>query len=210
MDKGLKKRILELFEYKGLNANSASRLLGMPQRTLNRQVNEDGKVGMELVSALLTTFPEVSPSWLVMGEGDMVAESIPFNSSYDAAPFYSELPVSAGQRDAFDVSAELPTGYISIPQFRAEFYFPVTGTSMEPEIYSGDIIGVNRVETLREIDPDKIYMIVTNESRMIKRCYPDQENDEILWCVSPNYPSFAINKQDIRAVFHVVNRVERL
>ena len=92
----------------------------------------------------------------------------------------------------------------------AQFYFPVSGTSMEPEIHSGDIVGVNRVESLREVDPDKIYMIVTNESRMIKRCHSDENDDSIMWCVSPNYPAFKIKKNDICAMFHVVNRIERL
>lgn len=205
----LKKRILALFEHNRLNVNSASRILGIPQRTLNRQVNEDGKVGVELVRSLLNNFPEVSSAWLLMGVGSMF-ESAQMFDSRQCSPFYSDLPVSAGRKDAFDHSAEVPTGYISMPQWYAQFYFPVLGTSMEPEIYSGDIIGVNRVESLREIDPDKIYMIVTTESRMIKRCYPDKENSELLWCVSPNYPSFTINKKDICAVFHVVNRIERL
>lgn len=210
MENSLKERVLMVFEYKKINANSASRILGIPQRTINRQVNENGKVGMELVSALLTNFPEISPSWLILGEGGMLYCKQLDLSSKDFAPYYNDLPVSAGLRDTFDVAMEVPTGYISMPHFYAQFYFPVSGTSMEPEIYSGDIIGVNRVESLREIDSEKIYMIVTNESRMIKRCYPDKDNPELMWCVSPNYPAFTINKSDICAIFHVVNRIERL
>lgn len=210
MDKMLKQRILMLFEYKGLNANSASSILGIPQRTLNRQVNEDGRVGVELIQALLNNFPEISSSWLVLGDGEMLSSFDAAVGNTGAAPFYSDLPVSAGCRDLLDPIDEIPSGYISIPQFHAQFYFPVMGTSMEPEIYSGDIIGVNKVDDFRSLDPDKIYMIVTNDSRMIKRCYTDKDNEDLLWCVSPNYPSFTINKHDIRAIFHVVNRVERL
>lgn len=210
MENTLKERVLKVFEYKRLNPNSASRILGIPQRTLNRQVNENGKVGMELVSALLMNFPDISPAWLVLGEGDMFYCKQINMSSKGFAPYYSDLPVSAGNRDLCDPAMEVPTGYISMPHLYAQFYFPVSGTSMEPEIHSGDIIGVNRVESLREIDSEKIYMIVTNESRMIKRCYPDKENPELMWCVSPNYPAFTINKCDICAIFHVVNRIEQL
>ena len=208
--KQLKERVSQVLKYKKLNVNSASRILGIPQRTLNRQVNEDGKVGMELVYAIMNNFPEISSDWLISGEGEMLLSNRDAFSLSDASPYYEELPVSAGLRDAFDPAKEVASGYISMPRWRAQFYFPVIGTSMEPEIHAGDIIGVNRVESLRELDPDKIYMIVTNESRMIKRCYHDAENPELLWCVSPNYPSFAINKNDICALFHVVNRIERL
>ncbi len=210
MRETIKQRIIKVIEYKGLNANSASPILGIPQRTLNRQINEDAKVGMELVSAILNNFSDISPAWLMLGEGNMLLDDEQPVFSNDFSPFYNDLPVSAGLRDAFDPSVEKPSGYISVPHWSAQFYFPVSGTSMEPEIHPGDIIGVNRVESLRDIDPDKIYMIITNESRMIKRCYHDKENSELMWCVSPNYPSFAIKKSDICAVFHVVNRIERL
>lgn len=208
IEKSIKSRVAYLLNLKKMSVNSASRLFKIPQRTLNRQVNEDSRVGVELVYTLLDQFPEVSPRWLLFGEGDIT--DIRTTAKDGAAPFYSDLPVTAGNKDSFDPANEIPSGYISMPQWRAEFYFPVSGTSMEPEIHSGDIIGVNRVESLRDVDPDKIYMIVTNEQRMIKRCHNDERNSDILWCVSPNYPSFAILKRDICAMFHVVNRIERL
>ena len=210
MERTMKERVLSVFKAKKINVNKASKLLGIPQRTLNRQVNENGKVGMELVYSLLSTFTDISPSWLVLGQGEMLQDVDAIQALSTSAPFYSDLPVTAGHKDAFDPLKERPTGYISMPNWSAQFYFPVSGTSMEPEIHSGDIVGVNRVESLREVDPDKIYMIVTNESRMIKRCHSDENDDSIMWCVSPNYPAFKIKKNDICAMFHVVNRIERL
>lgn len=206
----LKDRVIRVLKFKNLNSNSASRLLGIPQRTLNRQINENGKIGMELVYSILNLFNDISPRWLVLGEGAMMANRNVEGKSKRVSPFYSDLPVTAGLKDTFDPATEKPSGFISMPQWYAEFYFPVSGTSMEPEIHSGDIIGVNRVESLREIDPEKIYMIVTNESRMIKRCHADENNSDLLWCISTNYPSFTINKNDICAMFHVVNKIERL
>ena len=79
---------------------------------------------------------------------------------------------------------------------------------MEPEVFAGDIVGVVRVEAYDKISPDAIYMIVTNDARMIKHCYIDENNPELLWCVSPNYPSFPINRADICAMFRVVSRIQ--
>lgn len=205
---GIKDRIIAVLKYKGLNVNKASKMFGIPQRTLNRQVNEDGKVAMELIYAVLDFFPEISPLWLIMGEGDMLREEN--SNNFVAAPFYSDLPVSAGYRDCTDPSLEKASGYISLPSHNASFYFPVSGTSMEPEVFSGDIVGVVRVEPNDRISPESIYMIVTNEARMIKHCYQDENNPEVLWCVSPNYPSFPINKSDICAIFRVVSRIQYL
>ena len=203
----IKDRVIAVLKAKGLNVNKASKLFGMPQRTLNRQVNEDGKIAMELMYSILDNFPEISPLWLIMGEGDMWRDSN-IQQEFLAAPFFSDMPVSAGLRDAFDPSSEKASGYISLPSQNANFYFPVSGTSMEPEVFSGDIVGVVRVEQYDKISPESIYMIVTNESRMIKHCYIDENNPELLWCVSPNYPSFPINRADICAMFRVVSRIQ--
>lgn len=203
----IKDRVIAVLKAKGLNVNRASKVFGIPQRTMNRQVNEDGKIAMDLMYAILDNFPEISPLWLVLGEGEMFREC-DVTQECVSAPFFSDMPVSAGLRDSFDPSMEKANGYISLPSQKANFYFPVSGTSMEPEVFSGDIVGVVRVGQFDRISPEAIYMIVTNENRMIKHCYIDENNPELLWCVSPNYPSFPINRADICAMFRVVSRIQ--
>lgn len=206
---GIKARVTALFKSKSLNVNKASKLLGIPQRTLNRQVNEDGNVSMELFYAILDKMPDVSPEWLIMGDGCMYRNYEPM-SCVEAVPFYEDLPVTAGLRDCYDPTLEKPSGYISLPSQDASFYFPVSGTSMEPEIFSGDIVGVVRVDSFERISPEAIYMIVTNDNRMVKHCYVDENNPDLLWCVSPNYPSFPVYKSEICAMFRVVSRIQYL
>ena len=203
----IKDRVIAVLKAKGLNVNRASKVFGIPQRTMNRQVNEDGKIAMDLMYAILDNFPEISPLWLVLGEGEMF-RGCDVTQECVSAPFFSDMPVSAGLRDSFDPSMEKANGYISLPSQKANFYFPVSGTSMEPEVFSGDIVGVVRVGQFDRISPEAIYMIVTNENRMIKHCYIDENNPELLWCVSPNYPSFPINRADICAMFRVVSRIQ--
>ena len=209
MGRKIKDRVIQVFKYKNLNVNKASVILEMPQRTLNRQVNECGKISMELVYSILDAFPEVSPLWLLTGEGTLLREEeqAPADGS---SPFYRDLPVSAGLRDVMDISKEKPQGHISLPENKADFYFPVTGTSMEPEVCAGDIIGVARVASYEKISSDNIYMVVTNDSRMIKHCCPDDNDPEIIWCISPNYPSFPVKKSDICALYRVVARIQYL
>ena len=77
-------------------------------------------------------------------------------------PYYNDLPVSAGFKDVLDGGNETPTSYISIPGRNADFFFPVSGTSMEPEINDGDIVGVKRVGRSEGIVHGDVYMVVTN------------------------------------------------
>ena len=206
MDNCIKDRVVAVLKHIGMNVNRASKMLGIPQRTLNRQVNEGGNISMDLVYAILNNVPEISPAWLIAGEGPMlVGEEAP---SIDTVPFYEDLPLSAGNRDAFNPAREKPSAFFSIPTCQADFYFPVSGSSMEPEFNDGDVVGVKRVERSEGLVHGAVYMIVTNENRMIKRCYHDNNDPNLIWCVSPNYPSFPINKNDVCALFKVVNRIE--
>ena len=198
--------MVAVLKHIGMNVNRASKMLGIPQRTLNRQVNEGGNISMDLVYAILNNVPEISPAWLIAGEGPMlVGEEAP---SIETVPFYEDLPLSAGNRDAFNPAQEKPSAFFSIPTCQADFYFPVSGSSMEPEFNDGDVVGVKRVDRSEGIVHGAVYMIVTNENRMIKRCYHDNNDPNLIWCVSPNYPSFPINKNDVCALFKVVNRIE--
>lgn len=208
MKQSIKNRVSAVLKYKNLNVNRASKVLGMPQRTLNRQVNEDGNISIDLVNALLNHFTEISPAWLVMGYGEMLVSDNA--QACKGVPFYNDLPVSAGHRDAFDPAKEAPSSYISLPVDGVDFYFPVSGNSMEPEINDGDIVGVKRVERSEGINHGSVYMVVTNDARMIKRCYHDNNDPDLIWCVSPNYPSFSVHKNDVCALFRVVKRVESL
>ena len=206
MDNCIKDRVVAVLKHIGMNVNRASKMLGIPQRTLNRQVNEGGNISMDLVYAILNNVPEISPAWLIAGEGPMlVGEEAP---SIDTVPFYEDLPLSAGNRDAFNPAQEKPSAFFSIPTCQADFYFPVSGSSMEPEFNDGDVVGVKRVDRSEGIVHGAVYMIVTNDNRMIKRCYHDNNDPNLIWCVSPNYPSFPINKNDVCALFKVVNRIE--
>ena len=136
----IKRRILILLTEKGLNVSKASGVLDIPQRTLNRQLNEGGSVSMELIRAINRYFPEVSIEWILSGEGEMYNGVNEFNNlPRNVSPYYKSVTVSAGVRDTIN-DCEAADAFVSIPGANADFYFPVVGTSMQPEINEGDII----------------------------------------------------------------------
>lgn len=188
------------------------------QRRFNRQINEGANITIETITSILDYFPDVSSEWLLKGDGNMFKKSemtdmpIQHNEHIKGSiPFYKDLPVSAGESGLSEVTTiEKPSGYMQIPDVSAERLFPVIGCSMLPTIKPGDIIGVNRVVRMDRVDPDKIYMIITREERMLKRLRIDNEDDSVLWCVSDNYKEFKIYKSDIISVFHVVYHGELL
>lgn len=54
---------------------SFSKIVGIPQVTLNNYVKGRRGVSYEVIEAILSAFPEVSAEWLLRGEGDMLKEN---------------------------------------------------------------------------------------------------------------------------------------
>jgi hypothetical protein len=119
--------------------------------------------------------------------------------------YYSDIPVSAGRYDlATVINNKEPESWIKIPGITASLWFPVIGCSMEPKIHAGDVVGVVPMDNWEMLDPDKIYLIVTHEDRMIKHLETDETNADIIWAVSENYKKFKIQVEDIKIIYRVV------
>lgn len=207
-------RVKGFAKQKGLNETQLANLLGMSQRTINNYMNNSRKISYEFIESLIRTFG-LNANWLLSGKGEMYIDSTPtllYEKVKGAVPYYADLPVSAGDQGLSTIGhrEEKPTGYMLIPNVSAEEIFPVIGCSMLPRIKPGDIIGINRVNRWENVDPDKIYMIITRDDRMIKRLRIDSDNEDVLWCVSDNYQEFKIYKSEIINIFHVVYHGEML
>ena len=125
-------------------------------------------------------------------------------SDESGIPFYKDMPVSARAADLQLMDGnERQAGFIQIAGIKGKYAFPVVGCSMEPVIHPGDIIVVDPMDRYETIDPDKIYMIITDTDRMIKHIEMDENDNEKLWCVSPNYKRFAIQKADVKGIYRI-------
>ena len=130
-----------------------------------------------------------------------------------AVPFY-DIPVSAGPLGVLTYSegAVEPDGYIDMEIFRrCDAILPVIGVSMEPEIHSGDLVGIRKLDSYNweYIETGKVYMIVTTEDRMIKYINRADDSDYII-CSSPNYHDCKMRKADILEIYRVIANIRAL
>ncbi|NIJ45020.1 hypothetical protein FHR24_001459 [Wenyingzhuangia heitensis] len=163
----------------------------------------------------ISAYFDVSLDWLIAGQKNKPKAQNPLNLIKEfngdiprgAKPFWN-LQVSGGRKLVEMISNIMPVGYmegIRIPGFeQTENIFPVVGYSMAPEVMENAVIGarqiLNRWEILRT---DKKHLIITNEERMIKYIQHDDNDENILWCVSPNYSKFKIYKDDILEIHQI-------
>lgn len=197
MENTVKQRLISYLKYKGIGQMKFAESVGLSKGYVNNIVNS---IQPKTLNKITTHYVDLNPSWLLTGEGEMIRKENTYEKK--GIPFYADLPVSAGKLDVI-ISDASPSGYVDLPGLRARALFPVVGCSMKPDINPGDVIGIETVETPEHIDPDKVYLIITNDQRMIKHLEPDEEDNDILWGVSPNYKKIKIYKSEIKYIYQV-------
>ena len=199
-------RINQIANKEGITLTKLERTIGASKGVLSRASKNDTDIQSKWVSRVVENYPLYNTNWLLTGKGEMLlsgeketANDLTSNeASLGAVPFWN-LQVSAGHSVTDIIGQSKPDGYIKgLPGADiAENILPVSGASMEPEVSNGAIIGVRHINNWESLNTERIYMIITKDDRMIKRIEYDNENEDILWCVSPNYPKFKIFKADI-------------
>jgi hypothetical protein len=198
-------RFDKYMRHKGLNDNQVTIQCELSQGLIGQARTGKSDLGKKTIDKILKVYQDLNRVWLLTGNGEMLnSEGNIAHLAHAGIPFYKDVPVSAGRADLMSIrSEEIPDGFIKITGVYGQFAFPVIGCSMEPVIHAGDIVVVDEINNWERIDPDKIYLIFTHDDRMIKHLEIDDMNDEILWCVSPNYKKFSLPKSEIKQIYKV-------
>lgn len=193
----VKERIIQLIEKKGIAKEEFYKRIGMTSANFRGSARKT-PLNSVAIENIISLIPDVNTNWLLTGKGEMLKAN-PLEVDINRGVPYWNLPVSAGRSIIDIIGKTNPDGYISgLPGAdMAESILPVIGTSMEPEILNGAIVGVRKMNNWDTLNTERIYLIITRDDRMVKRIEYDLENEDILWCVSPNYPKFKIYKSDI-------------
>ncbi|MDA3852838.1 MAG: S24 family peptidase [Bacteroidales bacterium] len=199
----IKQRILQIAEFKGVAKTKFLESNGLTYgnfkgKSLKTDISAKGIVDIS------ANHPDINLQWLLTGNGEMLIEDSKHIFSEDkklsreGVPYW-DLPVSAGKSVVDVIGKRIPTGYIQgLPNADlAESILPVQGFSMEPEISNGALIGVRKINNWEGLNTERIYLIITHDDRMVKRIREDNEDKNVLHCISPNYPEFKIHKTEI-------------
>lgn len=193
-DTSLKDRLKQVIKHFAGTQVHFAEILGISQSTVASWVQRE-TLSYEAIILILKNCPNLSEQWLISGVGDMLIKK---NN------YYPTLCVQAGDAD-FQENVGEATARIDIPGVNADIYFPVIGSSMEPIINEGDIIGVRRIRPLEQIDPAKIYMVITKQGRMVKYIEQDKESETILLLsANKRFKPIRIQNEDIINIYNVV------
>ena len=187
-------RLSAWFAHKGLNANMVAQQLGYANSSKIYKILQGTNPGFETLVEFLKAWPDLSPDWLILGQGPMVRDGatdapkqsvslhqvvrgdkvvvVTVDDKGNENTVLVPIPAQAGYSLAHNEAVFLQQfGTYKIPGFeRGEFRaFEVAGDSMAPTINHRDVVVATRVEELRLLEPGEVYVVVTPESVMLKR-----------------------------------------
>ena len=188
------------------------------------------------IETIYSNCENISADWLITGEGDMLKECLKPIASTNreklistrsgsethfealtettkkapgAIPLVSERAVGGFANAHFSIKECDVVAYYIIPKFRylaVDFMIEVTGDSMIPKFYPGDIIACSIINHSRYIEWNKCHLIATiDRGMLVKRIMPGTDKD-CLTAVSDNkeYPPFDIPKDEITGMARIV------
>lgn len=171
-------RIKEYIDKKGVTIAAFERSIGMSNASFGKSLKGGKAIGTDKLENILRIYPDINPSWLLTGEGNMLrsesemVEKLPsVNQTYEGAPYFN-VDFIGGFDVIVNDQTRNPDFYINYPPYNQEgvVWCNLTGHSMEPEISNGDIIALREVTTpIQYLPAGEIYGIVTEEYRTVKR-----------------------------------------
>ena len=211
------------------NKAQFAKLLGVSAQTISAWIARN-TFDAELI---YTKCRYVNSAWLLTGEGSMLLAGGK-GDAHAANVETKHLPLAThhvpdGSREGIpliplDAIAGFPAdggggAYIEnceryvIPEFQnkgADFLIRVSGDSMVPLYYSGDLLACHKITDIRFFQWGTIYVLETSQGVLVKRVQEAAEHDDCILCVSINdtvHKPFLLPRDDIRSLNTIVGLV---
>ena len=197
-------RLEKVIKWAGMSVNAFALHIGL-KRSENLYQIKKGNHGIskELANVISTKYPQISKSWLLTGEGEMLKDgegSIPKNG----IPFYNVDIASV--IEFHQQPAQKPLYYIDVPLFyECDFAALSTSNAMAPEIPAGAIVAIRQHDPAK-IFPGESYLVVTNDFSGIRtiRTYPEDPGKVRLVPKNLNdYDEILIDTSEIKVLYLV-------
>lgn len=214
-----KDRLRQIREALGLNQSEMAKKIGKTQKAWSTYETGENKISPAVYLKLGELGFNIE--WLKTGEGSLyLNDNLPIIKTPAEArkkgliPYY-DIDVSAHIAQIFtDTNHANPAYWLDIPHFKGATACRVSGDSMAPEISSGDMILVKKINNPDVILWGEIYLIVTDETAnnlcTIKKLYEGKSPDTfVLRSINPEYSGDTIIlKQSIITIAHVIGCVK--
>lgn len=201
----LNDRVESIIRALDINQKEFAQKIGEEPNTISHIIKRRIGVSSKVLEGIVRNIKGINTDWLMSGVGVM------FNERVRALPFY-EVDVTAGNVNRIFDGTEIPRETLLVPGFAdCDFAVPVSGHSMYPKISNGDIIICKQINDLEVVEYGQIYLIVTDERRMVKYLRKSTQPGMVLLVSENNerFDDFEIPAAKIRRLYLVKGWVNK-
>ena len=214
------KRFIEIRRSLGYTQAEFAALIGVSTTTADIERGRT-KLSGKVVSELLKQF-KINPLWL-FGESEqkylessntsVIPKVVTVDSSENENMVLVNAKAAAGYPQNIQDTTwyrQLPAFDLPIPEFRNATYrgFQVEGDSMLPNLKPGEWVLAKAVEDVKDVNPNKIYVVVLQDSVMVKKIErPPNSNQLILISLNETYPPYLIEPYQIQELWQVSSKI---
>lgn len=214
------KRFVEIRRELGYTQAEFAELLGVSNTTADIERGRT-KLSGKVVTELLRQF-KINPLWL-FGESDekyletskvsVIPKVVTVDTSDQDNMVLVNAKAAAGYpQNIADASwyRQLPAFDMPIPEFRNATYrgFQVEGDSMLPNLRPGDWVLARAIEHIDHVNPNKMYVVVLQDSVMVKKIERRPNSNNItLVSLNEAYPPYDIKPFQIQEIWEVSSKL---
>lgn len=197
-------RIKQYIDYKSISVAAFEKSIGMSNASFGKCLKKGGAIGTDKLENILSVYPDISPNWLLTGNGDMLRNTTELTPTKDGTGI-PLIPVEA-MAGCFTGSQTVllqECDHYVVPAFKnADFLIYVRGDSMQPRYYSGDMVACKMLSpTDLFFQWGKVYVLDTDQGALIKKVEQGTDDETItLISENENYKPFQIPR---RAIYHI-------
>lgn len=163
-------RIKLYIDTKDISIAAFEKSVGMSNASFSKSLKNNGAIGTDKLENILSVYSDISPEWLLTGQGDMLKEepslSVSMNPQ-EGTPYY-DVDFLGGFDLQENSQAMVPAlNIVANICPRAEMWCNITGHSMEPTISHGDIIALHKC-SVEDIQYGEVYAVVLDTFRTVK------------------------------------------
>jgi phage repressor protein C with HTH and peptisase S24 domain len=197
-------RIKQYIDYKSISVAAFEKSIGMSNASFGKCLKKGGAIGTDKLENILSVYPDISPNWLLTGNGDMLRNTTELTPTKDGTgiPLIPVEAIAGCFTGSQTVLLQECDHYV-VPAFKnADFLIYVRGDSMQPRYYSGDMVACKMLSpTDLFFQWGKVYVLDTDQGALIKKVEQGTDDETItLVSENENYKPFQIPR---RAIYHI-------
>lgn len=215
MNKGTLSRLRQYLDYKGITNRAFEMQFGFSNGSFASQLKRGGTIGVDRLENILCEYKDINIEWLLTGAGTMLRSDTDTQIATAEPTTIGGIPLIPIEAMAGVLSGnssqvmERECEHYNIPMFKgAEFLIRISGDSMQPKYYSGDIVACKRLPIDTFFQWNRVYVVDSEQGVIIKRVRRGSDDRHIVF-VSDNtaYEPFELPLEKIYSIALVVGVV---